>query len=317
MVWLGLLALFSAPDAEAQDRGARAEDAADLGPEEKDWVKPPANRLYYTNATFLRYNPLGLINLFRLGYRRRLIAKEDSTLFGDTYAFAAVNTMLTPAYMRIGGYAEVMPIAVLRVFGQVDYVGYLGTFDQVIGWDSPDADYADSTIAELGDDGNAYGTGGWVVTFGGTLQAKVGPIAARSTLNITNYNIALNNGASYFYDQYWDRLAPNGEFMALVDTDVLYVQGKVRAGLRWTFSDDLTGADASTGFGMAQHRLGPLFAYQFQDSGPGSRFNQPTVFALAQWWLQHPYRTGEDVSQGIPLIAVGFAFNGDLLTSKD
>lgn len=86
-----------------------------------------------------------------------------------------------------------------------------------------------------------------------------------------------------------------------------------RLGLRHTFSDAIDGFDGDGG--RAHHRLGPLFAWQFAQEPPGRRFNQPTLFVLAQWWLQHPYRTGEEQSAALPLIGLGFAFNGDLATS--
>ena len=51
--------------------------------------------------------------------------------------------------------------------------------------------------------------------------------------------------------------------------------------------------------------------YRLNDT-TGTAFNQPTVFAMANWWLSHRYRTGEEVSQAFPYVLLGFAFNGDL-----
>jgi hypothetical protein len=140
------------------------------------------------------------------------------------------------------------------------------------------------------------------------VQAAAGPIAVRTTPQVTRYDLALPDGDVAFYDQFWDRLAPDGGFMVLDDTDLLVLAGPVRAGVRHTFSDHLdgTGGDA----GIAHHRVGPLVAWQLADRPPGAPTNDPTVFVLAQWWLQHPYRTG-----AFPLIAAGFAFTGDLWVS--
>lgn len=33
---------------------------------------------------------------------------------------------------------------------------------------------------------------------------------------------------------------------------------------------------------------------------------------IVNWWLEHPYRTGQEVSQAVPYIVLGFAFNGDI-----
>ncbi len=309
---LSLLALIAADPAQAQDRGARGDDAA-YAADDGVYVPPPRDRLWYTNATFARVNPLGLVDVFKVGWRRRLSTK-DSILFQDTYIYTGPIAMVTPAYSRLGWYGEAQLLSVLRFFGQVEGVGYYGTFDQVIGWNDPRARYSDQTIESLSDQARAET--GWVLTFGGTLRAKVGPIAARSTLSFMRYDLALEDDEQFFYDQLWDRLAPDGGFMALNDFDVLYVKNKLRLGVRYTWSDTLDGRGKSTDGALSHHRVGPLFAWQFKDKGPGAKFNQPTLFVLAQWWLQHPYRAGQEQPQGLPLIAIGFAFNGDLKTSE-
>lgn len=38
---------------------------------------------------------------------------------------------------------------------------------------------------------------------------------------------------------------------------------------------------------------------------------------MAQWWLLHRFRTGEDVTQAYPYIAIAFRVEGDLFRSKD
>ncbi|MFT4623471.1 MAG: hypothetical protein ACI8PZ_002127 [Myxococcota bacterium] len=39
------------------------------------------------------------------------------------------------------------------------------------------------------------------------------------------------------------------------------------------------------------------------------------MFAIAQWWAQHPYRTGDEQPAALPLIAFGVSFDGDLAVS--
>jgi hypothetical protein len=305
------LGVATSVDARAQDRGARADDAAFAGDEEDVYVPAPKDRLWYSNAIFARVNPLGLINVHRFGWRRRLSTK-DSLLFRDTYTLLGGGAIITPAWARLGLYAEAQPLAILRVFGSVSGVGYFSTFDQILTWDDPSARYSDQTIAARGDE--ARTAIGWTATVGGTLRAKVGPIAVRSTGQVSRIDLSLGEQGLFFYDQYWDRLAQDGGWMVLNDLDLLYVQGKLRLGVRHTFSDDLDGRNQDTDGALAHHRVGPLFAWQFSDEPPGSRFNQATLFVLAQWWAQHPYRTGDEQPVGLPLFAVGFAFNGDWQT---
>lgn len=280
---------------------SQAEDGA--------YTPPPADRLWHSNSVFLRVNPLGLIEAYKLGWRHRL-STSDSVLLRDTSTLLAANVLVTPAWGRVGAYAEVQPLAILKVFGDVSAVGYFGTFDQVLSWDDPSARYSDQTIQAEGD--RAAATTGWVATAGGTLQLKGGPIAIRDTAQATRFDVKLPDGDVVFYDMYWDRLAPDEGWMLLNDLDALFMTDQLRLGARFTSSLNLTdrveGADGST----ANHRLGPMLAWQFRNDPPGKPFNRPTVFVLAQWWLAHPYRTGEEQPAGLPLIAAGFAFDGDL-----
>ena len=299
--------------AAAQDRGARGDDAAFGGEAEEVVEMAPRDRLYYTNATFGRVNPLGFVDFYRLGWRRRL-STRDSLLFRDTYSFVATEVMATPAYTRLGVYAEAQLLAILRLYASYSGVGYYGTFDQILSWPEPTVRYSDQRIEAQGD--AAVATLGTVFTTGGTLRAAVGPVAVRSTVAFTRYDLDLPDGDVVFYDQYWDRLAPDGGWMVLNDADVLALIGKARVGLRHTFTDEV-GTRSKADHGVATHRVGPLLAWQFHDKPAPTRFNQPTVFAIAQWWLQHPYRAGQEQPQGLPLIAAGFAFNGDLAASAD
>ena len=261
--------------AMAQDRGARGDDAAFDPNANETYVPAPKNALSYTNATFARVNPLGFVDLFRLGWKRRLSTK-DSLLFRDTYTFAGLNIMATPAYTRVGVYTEAQLLAIFRVFGEYNVVGYYGTFDQVMSWDDPAARFSDQTIAARGAFGATVGT---VANLGATLRAAVGPVAIRSTAQVTRYDLDLPDGDVVFYDQFWDRLAPDQGWMVLNDVDVLLLADKARIGVRHTFTDQLGGTPGTDGT-IAQHRVGPLLAYQFKDSPRGTRFNQPTAFLV-------------------------------------
>jgi len=292
----------------AQDRGARPEDSSFVN-EEEVYEPPPKDRLFYTNATYVRVNPLGLVNLHRVGWRRRL-STSDSLLKKDTYVFVGPGVTLTPAWARGGLYGEAQLLAIFRVFAQIDGAGYFGTFDQLLAFDGSDR-FSDDAIEARGDEARA--AGGWLATTGATVRAKVGPIAVRNTTSFMYMDLDVRGG-THFYDQLSDRLVQDKSWVVLNDADVLYVNGKLRTGVRHTVTDGLAGGTEEGD--IAQHRVGPLFAWQFDDKKPRASFNQPTLFVLAQWWVQHPYRTGNEQPQALPLVAVGFAFNGDHWTSN-
>ncbi len=291
----------------AADRTIRPEDAPDA-----EWAPAPEWRLQYSNSTFARVNPLGFIDVFRLGVRRRLSA-SDSLLLKDTSAFAGLSVIATPAFARVGGTVEIQPLSVLRVFGGADVGGWFGTFDQVASFADPTAAYDDRTLADLGAAGRTAATTGSSAWGGFTLLAAAGPVVARSTTQVIRYDLALPGGDVAFYDQYWDRLAPDGGTQLLQDNDLLVLAGKGRVGVRHTFSNDLVGAPGDGG--LAHHRVGPLLAWQFSDRTRGPSI-APTAFVIAQWWVQHPYRTGAEQPAALPLIALGFSLQGDLWTSR-
>ena len=62
----------------------------------------------------------------------------------------------------------------------------------------------------------------------------------------------------------------------------------------------------------ANMRLGALAAYTFHDGGYSS-FNHPTAFITAAWNVRHRYRAGQETSQAIPFVALGFAFQQDFV----
>jgi hypothetical protein len=198
----------------------------------------------------------------------------------------------------------------------IGFVGYFGNFDQVLSWSDPAARYSDQTMGSLGEAGAHRPRTGSTVTLGGALRGKVGPVAVRDTVQLNRLDLALPPGERWFYDQLSDRLVPDGGFVVLNDLDLLVVAGGLRAGARYTFSDNLSGDLAGTDGALAHHRIGPLVALQLSEKAPGAAFNQPTVFLLAQWWLVHPYRTGEEQPAALPLIAAGFSFNGDLTRAE-
>lgn len=307
-----------APQSEPAPAVPAAPAAEELGPDGLPvWyprpskpVPPPTHRLWYRSATFGRINPLGLQSILDLGWRYQLI-KRTGLLYGDSYFFVGPTINASPSFMRVGLRVETMPISLLRFHAQYQFIGYLGSFDNLSSFPSVDSKFSDQTMGEAA---NAYLTTGGVLNIGWRFQIKIGAFALRNTSEVANYHINLRDGDVAFYEQYWDRLIPNGGWAVQNDLDVLGAPGRTRIGVRYTFSDTLIG-DGSVA-DETHHRLGPLFSYEFHDRKPGARFNHPSLFVAAQWWLKHPYRTGQEQSQGLPLIAMGLLFDGDLIGAR-
>lgn len=278
------------------------------------------DRIVYRNLAVVRLNPLGLLEFLDVGYQRRLYASK-SPLFKDNFASLGGRLLLSPAFARMSAVLRVQPLSILQFFAEYELGGHFGTFGFLQSFPTADANYSDTAIDELED--RAYATTGSQIAVGGKLQLKVGPIAARSTARFIRPNFDLRDGDRLFYDTTYDILVPDRAWTMNKDTDLLFVSdfGLV-AGLRWTVTKAFIKPNYfmpytgdTTGGPRTQHRLGPFFAYQFYDE-PGAAFNKPTALLIVNWWLQHQYRTGQDVSQAFPMIILGFVVSGDLWKSS-
>ena len=265
---------------------------------------PPENRLVWDSLTAARYNPLGLQEYLSVSYRRELW-DSDSALLGDAHFRVGPTLGLSPAWVKPGIQAVFKPTAMTEMSAGWRWQQYFGNFDQPLGFDAPGDDWSDSAIEARGDEARA--AGGYQVLLGGKLQAAVGPIAVREGVRL-EYNV-LDVDADAFYDQTPDVLVPNRGWVMVSDLDGIALLGSLRAGVRWTYTAPFFEGGSH---GNDTHRIGPLLAYTFREE-KGATIANPTALLLTQWHLKHRFRTGEDVSQAIPYLALAFLFEGDLI----
>jgi hypothetical protein len=300
---LSLALLLLASDASAQtlfDRG------------------PPENRLIHRSLVAVRYNALGLVYDGRIGYRRRLYAHEGVAM-RDNFVGGGLGLMLSPAYARVGPYVEIAPASFVTLWGALALDAYFGSFNLLQSFDSAAGDWSDDELERRGElaDGDPlkpYSATGLEATLGVDLQAKAGPVLIRSRGRLVYADLGLREGDAVFYDQLYDTVIGDGGWLVTNDLDVAWMGmgNRLVAGLRYTATAPLYGDEHGDGDNNS-HRLGPLVAYTFRYRD-GARFNAPQVFVLVQWWLDHRFRAGQQTSQALPLIGVGFQFYGDLLS---
>jgi hypothetical protein len=283
---------------------------------------PPPQRLFYANGIGLRVNPVGLVYEGRLTYRLRLYESENPVV-RENFVGGGLAAQISPASLSVGPLIEFAPVSFLTVWTAVQYTAYFGSFDLLQSFPSARSDYSPDELERRGNlpDGDPlknYAAGGLEVTVGLDFAFKIGPIVGRSSNQFGYANLNLRAGDRTFYDPTTDVLAPNRGWVAINSSDLLYVGlEKFVFGLRYTlvvpyYTDDSYQPDEPHEHDNRSQRLGPVLAYTFSVRD-GAAFNAPTVFLLAQWWLEHRYRTGAEVSQALPLIGIGFAFRGDLL----
>ncbi len=270
---------------------------------------PPQHRVLYNAATVLRYNPLGLQVQGKLAYQYKLY-DSDSLLFRTGYVGAFFEPIISPALARVGVGVEAEPIAVLQLGAKAEWLQFYGTFNHLQSFPGADVDWSDSAVERAADASRDYAPGGWQANIFAVLRARVGPLVLRSRLTAMTADMDLRSGDTTWYDPYFDVLQPDGGWTLVNDADLLLMLKDERliVGLR----HNTTHALHDEGGFDATQRLGPLVAYRFYDE-PDSTLNRPTIFLLLNWYLSHPFRTGEDTSQAIPYVALGFAVSGEIL----
>lgn len=260
----------------------------------------------YRNLTALRLNPLGLVNASALNYQYTLY-KSTNPLFQTNYAGLTFQPLLSPAYIRIGAGLELQPLSVLRLSAVYETIKFFGNFNFLQSYASTDANWSDSAQEERAD--LAYDATGSQLSLGALLQAKVGNVAVRSNMKFMNFDMELNEGDIAWYDPMLDVLIPGNGWGYTNDLDVIYVSDMgLVVGLRDTVTTMwFDGEDPNP----ISHRVGPLVSYQIL-TDPGKKVDSVSSFLVVNWYLSHRFRTGEDVNQLVPYVAVGLTVTGQL-----
>lgn len=277
----------------------------------------PRHRVYYKNLLAARLNPLGLEDRFELGYALRLF-DDPAPLYREANLGLAFTPTLSPAVTRVGATLTVRPLTILQLAASAYWVQWFGTFEYLQTFASPNDDFSDSALERGKDDGRNYATSGFEAELQAMALARVWQIVLRSDLKFYYDDMDLRGDDTLFYNIRIDHLVPDQGWSLTNDTDLVWLSdfGLV-AGLRATVThafyrdsdfrsdeEPTTGADTTV-------RLGPLLAWVIDDDLYRG-FNRPTVLAVVNWWLLHPYRTGRDVSQAVPYFVLGFSFDGEL-----
>ncbi|MCX8123458.1 MAG: hypothetical protein N3F66_04760 [Spirochaetes bacterium] len=258
----------------------------------------PEERLYLSSLTIIRYNPLGLETQNRLMYSRKLV-DSNSLLFRDTFIAPGLSTKLNPAYLKIGPVIDFQPIAVFNVRFGYEYITFFGTSGFLLSYPiaNKDVDFDDDTRKDMKD--QAYSTSGHHYFVEPTFQLKAGKVALRTKFPLLYFNIDLKNEDKYFYDATLDTLVPNNKMIWANDTDLLYLDGQLIVGARYSavFPSN----------NLEHMRIGPLIAWSFHTHDYTS-FNKPTFLMILGWYLKHPNREGV-----LPYILAGFSFSSDFM----
>jgi hypothetical protein len=297
---------------------------------EEPWPPPAPRYRALLSSTFgLSYNAEGFEEQVRLGVQM-LLFRSDSPVFRDNFVFLGVSPRINPIGARLGPTIEIQPLTVLNVRMTLDFCDYFGSFSSLQSFQSPLADFSSSARARGEELGRSYGSAGIRLSISPGLQGKIGPIVVRDRLTYEYFSMNLRPGDTTYYEPALDTLAPGKGTVISNDLDVFFLHdlpsggffshGRIAAGARYTLFEpmfdqrDFRPGDDRTREHNEVHRIGPLVAFSLFDDG-ATKFHEPTIVALVQWYAAHRNRTGRDERQAVPYIVLAFIFQSDLWTS--
>jgi hypothetical protein len=282
---------------------------------EEPQPRPPLE-IAITSLLVARYNPLGLEEQLRLGLQGRLY-RRSAPLFRDNFVWFGFAPKLSPVYAKYGPALEIQPLSIFNLKTTVELVDWFPAFGYLQSFPSANDDYSDSTLSRNKDAGKNYAPNGVHVMIEPLVQMKIGPIAIRNRLAFEYWSLTLHAADTTFYEPTLDTLVPNGGWVLADDLDVLWISKfRLVVGARYSvvhpFYDARNYRPGEPQRNDNGHqRLGPLVAYSFFDHG-GQRFDKPSLILIVNWFVDHRWRTGADVSAGVPYVVLAFAFTSDL-----
>jgi hypothetical protein len=240
-------------------------------------------------------NPLSLQLRMNLGWKRPLrYASPDTPITRDAHLGWGVAEALTPAYSRTELWGQLTPLSILDLRVGAEFAGYFGTFWNLQGFPSYDADFSDDAREASKD--QAQAAAGYCVRFSPTLKYAVGRIGFRSTADFEQWH--LSKPGPYFYEPYRGALLASGGDLLLSLSTVLVADvtpsrnGRVQVGV---MHELLEVFDAPQN---RRQRLGPILIWRLSDK---RRFGipEPVLYLGVLPYLQAPNRSGVSMFVGL------------------
>ena len=241
----------------------------------------------------LRYNRLGLSWFSDTGYRVPL-SKRRTVLLSNTYVEIGGHAKVSPASLHPGAYVEVVPIAPIRLRATVLQLRYFGTYTALFEFDEgADADWSDSELDRIEDEGLARHGTGLEVQGIAQLRLKLGRVLALYESRLSYLRIDDVKPGHTGYETTYDVL--------LAPEDGVHVMYGTLAYILWGDTDRdmlVVGTryqrDATFETGIERQILSGALLYRPSKSAwfLGAK---PTFGFLGGGYLQDPYREGEPI----------------------
>ena len=163
-------------------------------------------------------NPLGLQNVLAREWQRPLTSSRRPLLSDAHWSFG-VESRVTPAYARVGAWAELAPLSILKLRAGIEPAGYFGTFKSLLAFDGYDSRFDDDARRERGGEARAAFAGRAYLA--PTLQLKAGHLAFRARAELEWWKAQI--AGPYFYEPARDTLLKaHGDAMMTGESILVY-----------------------------------------------------------------------------------------------
>jgi len=240
-----------------------------------------------TNTLGSSLNPIGLQDRFTLSWRWGLSSSKNP-LLKDAHFSIGLSDNLSPAYNRLGIWAELSPLSVLDLGAGVEPAVYFGTFGHVSSFPSYNSDFSKEARDRI--KSQAVARAGVRFHLSPTLKMKVGRVIARTGAEFEWWKV--DAPGPFFYEPTRDTLLDSdGDSMMTISSQLLYElrsgpEGrKVLAGLLHDFTSVYDAPQNRT------QRLGPVAVWTLRDKRFGVR--EPTLVGSVFYYLKDQSKKGE------------------------
>ena len=233
----------------------------------------------------LQANPLSLQFRGSLGWKWHLFDSAKPFL-RDAGVSAGVSEALTPAYSRTEAWVQVSPLSVLDLRAGAEFVGYFGTFGNLVGVPSYDSEFSDDAREPL--ESGAQSAVGGIFTVSPTLKFAAGRLAFRSSAAFEWWRV--DGPPAYYYEPFRGTLLdPDGDSLVAVTTIALVDISRDRSRRRQIglYHDLLHVWDAPQN---RRQRLGPVVSWWLGERRFG--LAEPTLLAGVLPYIEAPNRSG-------------------------
>ena len=215
------------------------------------------------------------------------LGRSSHPLLSDAHLALGFTNHVSPAFVRVGGWAAWTPLSVLELRAGVEPVYYFGIVGSLIGFQSQHAIFDED--ARRARRPHAVSGMGARYHVSPTVRARVGRVVASGTLDLERWDVDGPN--AFFYEPMRDTLlASHGDSLWRTSSVVLLESAgdagrKLLAGVHHEFMR------VRRAPGNDMHRLGPLAVWTLADRRFGVR--QPTLIVNLYYYLEDPYKRHE------------------------